>query len=251
MSGVIAPTRAQLEAALATSPEALRRLVLSVVEETDNYQALPLAYREVHAVAFLYGVVGRYGDDLEPFFRRYAALPLTLSMTLSGLERIGASHHRALLLEGAQLMVHHVPELAPVLEELGLEPGEAVKTWFLPSRWADSPSLEVLLDWHLAAFLGTFVMEPGPEPAPLGLAPPLCLVRNPDRAELLEALRARFGASLEDATPLDDLPPDLLEAILVSLQVHLVDLYSDGEPYTILHVFSAAYDCGDPWALHP
>jgi hypothetical protein len=228
-----------LEMAAAVSPAAKVQLVTRCGETAPDYDALPAAIRDVHAVEFLAGSVGRDGAGLEEVVRSYGPRGKFVTRTLSGLARVGATRHAEILCEAIPLLAHYEPGLDRVMAELGLAPVPRANHWTLANAWADAPELSALSAWyvmHADILAGT--------PAP---SPPRELVYNPPRATLVAQISAKFGAVSED-TPLASLSPDTVSAI-----ERAFELPPSFEPYepgsTLTALLHRVYDTGKPWAL--
>ena len=226
-----------LEMAAAVSPAAKVQVVMRCADTAPDYDALPAAIRDVHAVEFLARAVGRDGAGLEEAVCSYGPRGKFVQQTLSGLARVGATRHAEILREAIPLLVHEEPGLERVMTELGLAPVPRADHWTLENAWGDTPDLSALSAWYVmhADILGD-------TPAPV---PPRELVFNPPRATLIAQISARFGAVTED-TPLASLPPETQAAIERAFELP-PSYFEPGSTVTAL--LHRVYDVGKPWAL--
>ena len=227
-----------IEAALAVSPFAASRLIVRAAEAASDYAALPSAIKELHAVYFVAGEVGRDGASLERAVTRFGPSPNFLAMTLRGLSRIGAVVHHRILREAVPFLVHFNTALEPVMQELALAPVPKSNAWELSNQWGDAPDVLRLAEWHVKHAYSDFLSH---APSAMGatLTPPEALVRSPARSDLITQLTRILGVALTEQSAITFAQAEQVSAALA----HHV------EGTTVTALLNYIYDEGQAWAL--
>lgn len=248
-SAPVKPLRAEvLEAACAVSAASALELVVRCADTASDYTSLPAAIKEMHAVDFLASQVGRDGSNLEQVIRRFGVRPRFLEMSLAGLDRVGATQHRAILLSAVPLLAHFEPGLEEPMRALGLSPVPRATSWTLSNLWGDAPDLAKLAAWHVEHALADFALDASASPSARPV-PPRELSSTPSRDELVRQIARRLGRELSQDTPLAELKPEELASIEEAFGLTKPLLRGDGDTVTLL--LHRIYDLGRPWALTP
>jgi hypothetical protein len=207
-------------------------------EVASDYVALPSAIKELHAVYFVAGEVGRDGASLERAVTRFGPSPNFLAMTLRGLSRIGAVVHHRILREAVPFLVHFNTALEPVMQELALAPVPKSNAWELSNQWGDAPDVLRLAEWHVKHAYSDFLSH---APSAMGatLTPPEELVRSPKRSDLIAQLSCLLGVALTEQSAITSAQAKQVSAALA----HHV------EGTTVTALLNYIYDEGQAWRL--